>query len=176
MANLNKVLLIGRLTRDPEFKYIPSGAAVAEFGLAVNRTYVVQGERREDTCFVDITVWGRQAEITRDYLSKGRQVFVDGHLVFDQWQTKEGQKRSRLRVTADNVQFLDSQRSGDGGGRQGGGGYQGGDRQQGGYEGGGQQGGGYQGGGFPEGSQGGGDSATDFPEPDTPPGENEVPF
>jgi len=71
MANLNKVLLIGRLTRDPEFKYIPSGAAVSEFGMAVNRTYVVNGERKEDTCFVDVNIWGKRAETVRDYLRKG---------------------------------------------------------------------------------------------------------
>jgi len=118
MANLNKVLLIGRLTRDPEFKYIPSGAAVAEFGLAVNRHYVVNGERREDTCFVDVNIWGRRAETVRDYLRKGQQVFIEGHLVYDQWQTQDGQKRSKLRITADNFQFMESSNRKEGGGYQ----------------------------------------------------------
>jgi single-strand DNA-binding protein len=118
MANLNKVFLIGRLTRDPDFKYIPSGAAVAEFGLAVNRYYVVNGERREDTCFIEVNVWGRQAETARDYLRKGRQIFLEGHLVFDQWQTQDGQKRSRIRVTAESLQFLDSSGRSEGGPRQ----------------------------------------------------------
>lgn len=112
MANFNKVFLIGRLTRDPDFKYTTSGAAVAQFGLAVNRVYMVNGEKREDVCFLDITVWGRQAEIVRDYLGKGRQVFIEGHLVFEQWETNDGQKRSRLKVTADMVQFLDKREQG----------------------------------------------------------------
>jgi single-strand DNA-binding protein len=121
MANLNKVLLIGRLTRDPELKHIPSGAAVAEFGLAVNRTYTQDGERKEDTCFLEVSAWGRTAEVVQNYLHKGSQVFVEGYLVFDEWQTQEGQKRSKIRVRALNVQFLDSARSDAGSSYQGGG-------------------------------------------------------
>ena len=115
MANLNKVLLIGRLTRDPELKYIPSGAAVAEFGLAVNRFYVKEGERKEDTCFLEVSAWGKLGETVQNYLRKGRQVFVEGHLTYSEWQTQEGQKRSKIRVVADNVQFLDSGRTDQGG-------------------------------------------------------------
>ena len=107
MASLNKVLLIGNLTRDPELRYIPSGTAVAEFGLAINREYLDKaGEKKEDVCFVDLVVWGRQAETCNQYLAKGRMVFIEGRLQFDQWESKEGEKRSKLRVVADRVQFL----------------------------------------------------------------------
>jgi len=108
MANLNKVMLIGRLTRDPEARYTPSGTAVTEFGFAVNRYYTVNGERREDTCFLEITAWGRLGELSRNYLRKGRQAYIEGHLTYSEWQTQEGQKRSKIRVVADNIQFLDS--------------------------------------------------------------------
>lgn len=118
MASLNKVLLIGRLTRDPEFKSIPSGAAVAEFGFAVNRYYNLNGELKEDTCFLDITAWGRQGEKARNYLRKGRQAFIEGHLIFDQWETREGQKRSKIRVTATNIQLLEFSNRREGGGVQ----------------------------------------------------------
>ena len=108
MASLNKVFLIGRLTRDPEMRYTPSGAAVAEFGFAVNRYYIVNGERREDTCFLEISAWGRLGETVRNYLRKGRQAFIEGHLTYSEWKTQEGQKRSKIRVVADTIQFLDS--------------------------------------------------------------------
>jgi len=112
MASLNKVLLIGRLTRDPELRYIPSGAAVAEFGFAVNRYYNTPGgERKEDTCFLEVSAWGKLGETVQNYLRKGRQVFVEGHLTYSEWQNQEGQKRSRIRVVADNIQFLDSGRA-----------------------------------------------------------------
>lgn len=123
MANLNKVMLIGRLTRDPELKYIPSGAGVAEFGLAVNRYYSSQnGEKKEDTCFLEVSAWGKLGETVNSYLKKGRQVYVEGHLTYNEWQTQDGQKRSRIRVVAETVQFLDSGRSDSraDGGRQGG--------------------------------------------------------
>ena len=107
MANLNAVFLIGNLTRDPELKYIPSGAAVANFGLAINRSYTTQdGERKEDTCFVDIETWGKLAENCTNYLTKGRPVCVGGRLNFNSWETADGQKRSKLTVVANNVQFL----------------------------------------------------------------------
>ncbi|MHC4605884.1 MAG: single-stranded DNA-binding protein [Planctomycetota bacterium] len=107
MASLNKVLLIGNLTRDPELRYTPSGAAVCEFGLAMNRTWTSkQGEKKEETCFVDIVCWGRTAEICAEYLKKGRQTFVEGRLTLDRWETQDGQKRSKLRCTAERVQFL----------------------------------------------------------------------
>lgn len=113
MANLNKVMLIGRLTRDPELKYIPSGAAVAEFGLAVNRVYYTnEGEKREETCFLEVAAWRKLGEMVNNYLSKGRQIFIEGYLKFDQWQTQEGQKRSRISVVATGLQFLDTTRGG----------------------------------------------------------------
>lgn len=114
MANLNKVFLMGNLTRDPELRYTPGGTAVAEMGLAVNRQFRNQaGEMQEETTFVNITVWGRQGENVHQYLSKGRSAFVEGRLQYDSWEDRDGQKRSRLRVVADRVQFL--------GGPQGGG-------------------------------------------------------
>lgn len=125
MANLNKVILIGRLTRDPELRRTPSGQAVAEFGLAVNRTWTGKdGNRQEDTAFIEITTWARTAELAQQYLSKGRQVFIEGYLKYDQWTSPEGQKRHKLTVTAENLQFLDSRgNEGDGGGSGDGAGY-----------------------------------------------------
>jgi single-strand DNA-binding protein len=117
MANLNKVLLMGNLTRDPEVRYTPKGTAVAELGIAVNRIYSGEnGEKREEVTFVDVTVWGRTAENVGEYLKKGRPVFVEGRLQLDSWEDKQsGQKRNKLKVVADNVQFLGS-RGGSGGG------------------------------------------------------------
>jgi len=107
MASLNKVFLMGNLTRDPELRYVPSGTAVAKFGLAVNRSYTAQGgEQKEDTCFVDIVTWGKTAENCANYLSKGKPVFVEGRLQFRSWETEDGQKRSKLDVVAQRVQFL----------------------------------------------------------------------
>ena len=107
MASLNRVFLIGNLTRDPELKYTQSGLAVCDFGLAVNRRYKTsQGEDREETLFADITVFARQAETSSEYLSKGRPVFIEGRLKLDQWTNSEGQKRSKLSVVAERVQFL----------------------------------------------------------------------
>ncbi len=117
MPNLNKVLLIGRLTRNPELRYTKNGTAVADFGLAVNRYYNnAQGVREEKTCFVDITVWAKQAELCAEHLTKGSPVFLEGRLELDSWTTDDGQKRSKLRVVADNLQFLE--RSGRGQGAQ----------------------------------------------------------
>ncbi len=117
MANLNKVLLMGNLTRDPEVRYTPKGTAVAELGIAVNRIYSGEnGEKREEVTFVDVTVWGRTAENVGEYLKKGRPVFIEGRLQLDSWEDKtSGQKRNKLKVVADNVQFLGS-RGGAGGG------------------------------------------------------------
>ena len=117
MANLNKVFLIGNLTRDPQLRYTPSGAPVADLGLAVNRKFKGQdGTWKDETCFVDLTVWGKTAENAAEYLSKGRSVFVEGRLKLDQWDDKNtGQKRSKLSVVAERLQFLGSPR--DGGGR-----------------------------------------------------------
>src|SRR5258708_19422400 len=108
MAKLNRVLLIGNLTRDPEVRYTPKGTAVADIGIAVNRVYSGEdGEKKEEVTFVDVTLWGRQAEVAQEYLKKGRQVFVEGRLQLDTWDDKQtGQKRSRLRVVAENMQML----------------------------------------------------------------------
>ena len=107
--SLNKVLLIGNLTRDPQLRYLPSGTAVAEFGIAINRRYKGQdGQQKEEVCFVDITTMGRQAETCSQYLSKGRPALIEGRLQFDQWEAQDGQKRSKLKVFAERVQFLGS--------------------------------------------------------------------
>ena len=114
MAYLNKVFLIGNLTRDPELRYIPSGTAVANFGLATNRIYKNRdGEQKEEVCFVEIVTWAKTAENCANYLAKGRPVFVEGRLQFDSWETEDGQKRSKLRVVADRVQFLGGRRAED---------------------------------------------------------------
>jgi single-strand DNA-binding protein len=115
MANLNRVLLIGNLTRDPEVRYTPKGTAVAEIGLAVNRIYSGEdGEKKEETTFVDVTLWARQAEVAGQYLKKGRPVFIEGRLQLDTWDDKQtGQKRSRLRVVSENLQLLGSRQEGE---------------------------------------------------------------
>lgn len=106
-ASLNKVLLIGNLTRDPELRYIPSGTAVATFTVAANRVYATPaGEKKEQTSFVRVVVWGRRAEVCGEYLSKGSPVFVEGRLQSRSWETPNGEKRSTIEVVADNVQFL----------------------------------------------------------------------
>ncbi len=107
MANFNKVLLMGNLTRDPQLSYTPSQTPVVDFGLATNRRWTGQdGSQREETCFVDCRAFGRQAENINKYLSKGRLVFVEGRLTFDTWTAQDGTKRSRHRVTVENFQFL----------------------------------------------------------------------
>lgn len=118
MPNLNRVLLMGNLTRDPEIKYTPKGTAVAELGLAINRVYSTdQGERREETTFVDVELWGRQAEIAGEYLKKGRPVFIEGRLKLDTWDDKAtGQKRSKMRVVGEMMQLLGGREGGPGGG------------------------------------------------------------
>jgi single-strand DNA-binding protein len=115
MANLNRVLLIGNLTRDPEVRYTPKGTAVAEIGLAVNRIYSGEdGEKKEETTFVEVTLWARQAEIAGQYLKKGRPVFIEGRLQLDTWDDKQtGQKRSRLRVVSESLQLLGSRQEGE---------------------------------------------------------------
>jgi len=124
MASLNKVFLMGNLTRDPEVRYIPSGTAVADLSLAVNERFKDRdtGEWREKPVFVDITVWRRQAETCAEYLSKGSPVMIEGRLQLDQWENNEGQKRSKLKVLADRVQFLSAAQGRSGGGHSGGGG------------------------------------------------------
>jgi single-strand DNA-binding protein len=106
-ASLNKVLLMGNLTRDPELRYVPSGTAVATFTLAVNRVYKGQdGEKKEEASFIRVVVWGRRAEVCGEYLAKGSPVFVEGRIQSRNWETQDGQKRSTVEVIADNVQFL----------------------------------------------------------------------
>jgi single-strand DNA-binding protein len=117
MTALNRVLLIGNLTRDPEMRYTPSGMAVCRVGVAVNRRFKDSktNEMREETTFVDVDVWGRQAETANQYLAKGRPVFIEGRLKLDQWEDKQtGQRRSKLGVVCERWQFVGS--SGQGGG------------------------------------------------------------
>jgi len=122
MANLNKVMIIGNVTRDPEIKYTPQGRAVTDIGIAVNRVYTPEGgERREETTYIDVTLWGRTAETAAEYCKKGRSVYVEGRLQLDTWEDKtSGQKRSKLRVVAENYQLLDRRPGGAPGGQVGG--------------------------------------------------------
>jgi single-strand DNA-binding protein len=112
MASYNRVILVGNLTRDPELRYIPSGTAVSDIGLAVNdRRKNANGEWVEETTFVDVTLWGRTAEVASEYLSKGSPILIEGRLRLDQWE-QEGQKRSKLKVTGDRMQMLGAPRGG----------------------------------------------------------------
>jgi len=115
MANFNKVILAGNLTRDPELRYTPKGMAIAKIGLAINRTWKNEaGETKEEVTFVDVDAFGRTAEVIGQYLKKGRPILVEGRLRLDQWDDKQtGQKRSRLGVVMESFQFMDSGR-GDG--------------------------------------------------------------
>jgi len=118
MASLNKVLLMGNLTRDVDMRYTPGGMAVAQLGLAINRKFrdSKTNEMREEVAFVDVDVWGKQAETAHQYLSKGQAVFIEGRLKFDQWDDKQtGQKRSKLKVVAERFQFVGPRPGGQGG-------------------------------------------------------------
>lgn len=107
MPNLNKVLLMGNLTRDPELRVTPKGTSVCAFGLAVNRVFRTEGaESQEETTFVDVEAWGKQAELISKYVSKGNPLFVEGRLRLDSWESKEGDKRSKMKVVLENMQFL----------------------------------------------------------------------
>ncbi len=140
MANLNKVLLMGNLTRDPELRYLPSGQPVCKLGLAVNRKWRdnQSGEMKEQTCFVDASAFGRQGETIAKYMTKGRPIFIEGRLDFRSWEGQDGQKRSKLEVVVENFQFIGGrQDAGEGmsasagqggGGSHGGGGSYGGNR------------------------------------------------
>ncbi|MDP6152945.1 MAG: single-stranded DNA-binding protein [Phycisphaeraceae bacterium] len=120
MPNYNKVLLMGNLTRDPELRFTANNQAVANLGLAVNRRWRSnEGEQREETTFVDCEAWGRTAEVMNQYLKKGRPVFVEGRLKLDQWQDKEGNNRSKMKVVIDSFQFIDGQGGDDNGGSAG---------------------------------------------------------
>jgi single-strand DNA-binding protein len=107
MASLNKVFLIGNLVRPPELRYTPSGTAVSDLRLAVNRSYTMQGgEKREETCFLTVVVWGKQAEASAQYLEKGSPVMVEGRLQTREWEGKDGQRRNVVEVVAERIQFL----------------------------------------------------------------------
>ena len=134
MASFNQVILLGNLTRDPQLKYLPSQTAVAEFGLACNRKFNTQsGEAREEVTFVDCTAFGKTGELINQYFTKGKPIFIQGRLKYDQWDDKQGGgKRSKLTVVVENFQFIGG-RDGGGGGGGGGGGYEqggGGDYEQ----------------------------------------------
>lgn len=119
MASFNRVILMGNLTRDPQVRYIPSGSAVAEIGLAVNRTWFdkASNSRKEEVTFIDVTLWGRDAEVAGEYLSKGRPVLIEGRLTLDTWDDKAtGQKRSKLKVVGERMQLLGGRGEGGGGG------------------------------------------------------------
>ena len=118
MPNFNKVILMGNLTRDPEVKYTSSGTAIAKLGMAINRYWRNQdGQQQEETTFVDVDAFGRQAETIGQYLKKGRPIMVEGRLKLDQWDDKQtGQKRSKMGIVLENFQFLDSRGEGGGGG------------------------------------------------------------
>jgi single-strand DNA-binding protein len=143
MASFNKVILMGNLTRDPQVRYTPGGTAVADIGLAVNRVWFDKqsNQKKEETTFVDVTLWGRQAEVAGEYLSKGRGVLIEGRLQLDQWDDKtSGEKRSKLKVVGEEMTMVGGRNEaggggggggdfgGGGGGRQSGGGRQGGGR------------------------------------------------
>lgn len=117
MASLNRVILIGNLTRDPELRYTPSGMAVAKFGLAVNDRFKQGDEWKERVNFIDIVVWGKQGENCSEYLAKGRSACIEGRLQYSTWETEEGQKRSKIEVVADRVVFLGGKGQDDSSGR-----------------------------------------------------------
>ena len=102
----NKVILVGNLTRDIEIRYLPSGQALAKSAIATNRKYKVNGEQKEEVCFIDVTFWGRSAEIANQYLRRGSKVLVEGRLTFEQWTNQEGKKQSKHSVTVENMQML----------------------------------------------------------------------
>ena len=106
MASFNKVILLGNLTRDPELRYTPNGTPVATFGMATNRRSGQGNDRKEEVCFVDIVVFGREAETASEYLSKGRQALIEGRLQWRSWEGQDGQKRSKHEVIAERIQFM----------------------------------------------------------------------
>ena len=173
-ASYNRVVLVGNLTRDPELRYTPSGTAVTDIGLAVNdRRKNAQGEWVEETTFVDVTLWGRTAEIASEYLGKGAPALIEGRLKLDTWES-DGQKRSKLKVIGEKLQLLSARGGGQGGG--GGGGYEGGG-QRGGGRAGGQGAGAQRGRGGQQGSGGGnGGGGYDSGESYGEPTEDDIPF
>ena len=114
MGNVNRVILMGNLTRDPELRYTPNGSPVCEFGMAINRTFQGRdGEQRKETCFVDVTMWGKRGAVIHEYFKKGASIFIEGRLQFDTWETAEG-KRSKLKVVAENFEFVSAASGGQG--------------------------------------------------------------
>lgn len=114
MSYMNKVYLLGRLTRDVDHRGTPSGSSVCTLGVAVSRKFTVNGQEKEETCFVDVKVWGKTADVCKQHLSKGSQVLIEGRLTLDQWEDRNsGEKRQKLTVTAENVQFLGGKRDND---------------------------------------------------------------
>lgn len=125
MANYNKVILMGNLTREPELRVTPGGLSICKFGLAVNRVFTdKEGNKREETTFVDIDAFGKQAEVIAKYMAKGRAIMVEGRLKLDQWETNNGEKRSKLGVVLEQFQFVGGR--GEGGVESGGGSSEGG--------------------------------------------------
>ena len=123
MPALNKVLLMGNLTRDPELRVTPKGTPICQFALAINRQFKMEsGESREEVIYVDVEAWGKQGETIAKYCTKGRPLYVEGRLKLDQWEDKEGKKQSKIRVVVEGFQFIDGPRSGESGGGGGGGG------------------------------------------------------
>ena len=119
MASFNKVILMGNLTRDPEMRATQGGSQICKFGIATNRKYRTQsGEQREEVCYVDLTAFGRQAELINQYMSRGRPIFIEGRLQFSSWETQDGQKRNKLEVVVENFQFMGGGQQGQGGGQQ----------------------------------------------------------
>ncbi len=117
MLNLNKVFLLGNLTRDPELRYTPSGTAIVAFGMAINRRFKsTDGEQKKETCFVDVNMFGRRAEVISEYFSKGSPIYIEGRLRFEQWEGQDGQKRNKLVVVADNFEFAGAGQKKDEGG------------------------------------------------------------
>ena len=123
MATFNKVILLGNLTRDPELRYTPQGSAVCEFALALNYQYTNKqtGQKVEEVSFIDMVAWGKTGETIAEYMKKGRQIMIEGRLKQDRWEAQDGKKMSKVRVTAENVQFVGSRPAGEGGGGGGGG-------------------------------------------------------
>jgi single-strand DNA-binding protein len=120
MAGFNKVILLGNLTRDPQLRYLPNNTAVCDFGLAVNRRWRDRdGNQRDEVCFVDVAAFGRPAEVINQYMSKGRQMLVEGRLKFDSWTGQDGQKRSKHSIVVDNFQFVGAREDTTGGGDSG---------------------------------------------------------
>jgi len=107
MASLNKAMLIGRITRDPEMRQTQSGTAVTNFGVALNRVYnTANGEKKEETTFVDVCAWGKTAEFVSKYFTKGKNIFIEGRLNMREWEGQDGVKRTKIEVVADNIQFV----------------------------------------------------------------------